>query len=305
MKTIGITGGTGFVGHHLSKLLISKGYHVVIFTRGSRLQQPGEQISYAHWDAKKGVCDIKALNSLDGILHLAGAGVADKRLTEARKKEIVDSRVDGTNFLVEQLRNHSPNCKTIIAASATGYYGPDTPGKIPFTETAPCYTDFLGSTCQAWENATNKASDFLRTVIIRTGIVLGKEHGAFPKFAMPLSFGVMPILGSGKQIVPWIEIEDLARLFIHLLEHEQLKGVYNGVSPNPVSYRELVQTIAKVKGGIKLPVPVPAFALKIALGELSEEVLKSCTVSAKKTMDSGFVFAQPEITGAVKAILAA
>lgn len=302
MLTIGITGGTGFVGRHITTLLVSKGYKVIIFTTRKSPMPAHDRISYAQWDAAIGIMDVKSLAAVDAVIHLAGAGVADKRLTAARKKEIVDSRVKGTNFLVEQLRIHGQRCKTLVAASAIGYYGPDVTGHA-FEETAPASTDFLGDTCQQWEAATTHASNIMRTCILRIGIVLGKESGAFPEFVKPLSFGVMPILGSGRQIVSWIAVTDLARLFVYAFEHNTMSGVYNAVSPSPLTHKELMKTIAAVKGGLAIPVPVPTFALKIALGELSTEVLKSCRVSAGKTLASGFVFDYPELKAAVTAIL--
>lgn len=302
MSTIGITGGTGFVGQHVATLLRKRGDEVVIFTRHMPKERPLERTRYALWDADKGTCDTEAMSTLDGVIHLAGAGIADKRLTDKRKREIVDSRVMGTNFLVAQLRAHAPKCKGMVSASATGFYGADEDGSIPFKETAKPAKDFLGDTCRQWEAASQTASDFLDTAILRFGIVLGKESGAFPQFVQPMGFGVMPILGSGRQVVSWIEVDDLARLILFALDNK-LRGIYNAVAPNPVTHKQLMQTIAKEKGGLKIPVPVPAFLLKIALGELSEEVLKSCTVSAQKTLATGFSFNYPEIDSAVKAIL--
>jgi uncharacterized protein (TIGR01777 family) len=303
MSTIGITGGTGFVGQHLTDLLISKGHNVTIFTTQVAKKPTKTQVTYAHWNPKQGAFDINALKEIDAVVHLSGAGIADKRWTEKRKKEIVDSRVNGTDFLVTQLREHAPNCKTLVAASASGWYGPDRDGLIPFTETAPAYNDFLGNTCLQWETASSMAASFLRTAILRFGIVLGREGGAFPQFAGPMSFGIVPILGSGRQVVSWIEVDDLARLILFSLENESISGTYNATAPNPVTHKELMNTIARVKGRIKIPIPVPAFLLKIALGELSEEVLKSCTISDKKIQDAGFTFKHTDITHAVRAIL--
>jgi uncharacterized protein (TIGR01777 family) len=301
MKTIGITGGTGFVGHHLSYLLQLRGYDVIVFTR--KIKDPGTtNLSYSVFDAEKKLADPAIFGKLDAVINLAGAGIADERWTDKRKKEIVDSRVHGTRFLVEQLQKNAPNCKTLISASATGYYGPDGRNELPFIETDAPYDDFLGNTCVAWENETNKA-DFLRTVIFRFGIVLGKESAAFPQFARPMSFGIMPILGSGRQIVSWIHVGDLAEMIVHALENEDLQGPYNAVAPNPVTHKHLMKAVARAKGGFKIPAPVPAFALKIMLGEMSEEVLKSCTVSADHILGSGFQFKYPKIEEAAYAIV--
>lgn len=302
MKKIGITGGTGFVGQHLTRLLIENGYEVTIFTRHPK--PSGKQnITYAAWDPEEETADTTALQSIDGIVHLAGAGIADKRWTPARKHEIVQSRVLSTSFLVSMLRQHAPNCKTLISASATGYYGPDRDNTPPFRETDVYFNDFLGNTCYKWEHEAHRADDFMRTVILRFGIVLGKESGAFPQFARPQSLGVVPILGSGRQVVSWIEVSDLARIICFALEHEEISGIYNAVAPNPVTHKTLMKTIAHQKGGVKIPIPVPSFALKLALGEMAEEVLKSCTVSAQKLLNTGFSFHNDTIEKAVAAIL--
>jgi uncharacterized protein (TIGR01777 family) len=303
MKTIGIIGGTGFVGSHLVNLLTSQGYNTIIFSRGKAKPSNNLLIQYAQFDYKKQLCDTSAFKKLDAVVNLAGAGVADKRWTKQRKEEIITSRVDNTLFLISVLKAHAPNCKTFVAASATGFYGPDKPGSKPFTEEATPFPDFLGTTCQQWEAATQAAQLLMRTVVLRFGIVLGKESGAFVEFIKPMSLGIMPILGSGKQMVSWIEVTDLANLIQYAITNEKVSGIYNAVTPNPVTHKQLMKTIAAIKGGIKIPVPVPALFLKILLGELSIEILKSCTVSAKKTLASGFVYRFPELPGAVKHIL--
>jgi len=302
MQTIGITGGTGFVGSHICKLLTAQGHQVIIFTRGGR-KTAAAQVSYAHWDPAAEQCDTDALSQLDTMVHLAGANLAGARWTEKRKKEITDSRVAATSFLVQQLKAHAPNCKTLVSASATGFYGPDQPGMIPFTEDAPAYPDFLGKLCKEWEAAVQPAADFLRLVIIRFGIVLGKESGAFSEFVKPMSFGIMPILGSGKQMVSWIHVDDLAQLIIKAVQDVNMQGIYNGVAPEVVTHKALMQTIARAKGGIKIPAPAPAFVLKLMLGEMSVEVLKSATVSAQKVLNSGFSYRFPTIDAAVKDLL--
>jgi len=302
MNTIGITGGTGFVGQHLTALLLQKGYKVIIFTtRRARTPAKGN-VSYAHWHPNKEKCDINALKEVNAMVHLAGAGIADKRWTAARKKEITDSRIKGTGFLVTQLKTHAINCKTFIAASAIGFYGPDY-GKGPFTENDAPYNDFLGNTCRQWEESSQQASSFLRTAILRFGIVLGEESGAFPQFLKPMSLGVMPILGSGGQMMSWIAVTDLARLIVFALGNEQFSGIYNAVAPHPVSHWQLMKTIAAKKGGFKIHIHVPSFALKILLGEMSGEILKSCTVSAQKTLDAGFIYSYPDLDKAVDSIL--
>lgn len=302
MQTIGITGGTGFVGHHLSALLQSEGYDIIIFSRSTQ-QSDNKQIKYAYWNPDQKQCDITALGQIDAMVHLAGASIAGKRWTPERKKEITDSRVAATRFLVQMLQIHAPHCKTLLSASATGFYGPDRPGLTPFTEEAPAYPDFLGEVCREWEEASEDAAHFLRRVIVRFGIVLGKEAGAFLEFEKPTRMGVLPILGSGSQMVCWIHVADLTAMIAFLLKEAELYGVYNGVAPIAVSNKKLMKTIAREKGGIKLPVPVPSFVLKMMLGEMSVEVLKSTTVSAEKILRTGFSFKYPNIEKAVHELL--
>ncbi len=302
MSTIGIIGGTGFVGSHLSQLLVNEGHSVIIFSRKPKTSNTNG-ITYAQLDYVKKLCDTNALKQLHAVVNLAGAGVADKRWTKERKEEIVSSRIDNTNYLLGQVKAHAPNCKTFVAASATGYYGPDRAENQPFHEDVQPYNDFLAETCQQWEAASLKGASFMRTTVLRFGIVLGKESGAFPQFIQPMQFGIMPILGSGKQMVSWIEVDDLARMIAFALNNPAIQGIYNAVAPQPVTNKHLMQAIAAVMGGIKIPIPAPAFALKIALGDMSIEVLKSCNVSCQKIANAGFTFQYPDISAAAKAIL--
>lgn len=301
MLTIGITGGTGLVGMHLTKLFNDKGYKTIVFTR-SRDKKSTGNVSYAYWNPDNGECDTNALQNMDVVIHLAGAGVADKRWTDARKKEILDSRVKGAQFLVAQLKAHAPNCRTMIGVSGIGYYGADKSNTPPFTEDMQPANDFLSNVCVQWEQAEMAAASFLRTVIFRIGIVLGNESGAYPELTKPMAFGIVPILSSGKQMVSWIHIDDLCRMMLYAIEHDNMQGTYNAVGHAPVTHKTLMKTIAKEKGGIKIPVPVPAFVLKIMLGEMSTEVLKSATVSANKILATGFTFKYNTLDSAVHAL---
>lgn len=301
MKTIGIAGGSGFVGRHLSSLLERNGYQVIIFSRNPKKQQGN--IRYHSWQPDRKTIDTAALSEVDAMINLAGAGVTEHRWTESYKKEILSSRVDATYFLIDQLQQHAPRCKTYIASSATGIYGPDRDGSIPFTETSPPWHDFLADVCRKWEAAAEEASKYYRTAIVRLGIVLGKEAGAFRELAAPMKFGIMPILGSGRQMVSWIHVTDVASIVMHLLEQETASGVYNAVTPEVVTHKVLMKTIAAEKGGIKIPAPAPGFVLKIILGESSIEVLKSCTASADKIISTGFRFHFPDIRSAVRNLI--
>lgn len=300
MKTIGITGGTGLVGRAITRLLVDKGYKVIIF---SRTQRPDtEFINYAHWDADRQEIDITALQALDGLIHLAGEGVADKRWTTQRKQQILESRTIGTSFITSRLIQHAPRCKTFVSASAIGYYGSDKGGE-PFTETDNPSSDFLGSTCAAWENASKEIEGKIRRVLLRIGIVFSNDAGAFKEFVKPTKFGIAPLLGGGRQIISWIHIYDMAAMFVYALENEAINGIYNGVAPAPVMQKLLMHTIRHYKSWFIIPLPVPSFVLKIMLGEMSVEVLKSATVSCNKIENAGFRFQYPTIGKAVAQLL--
>ena len=300
MKNIGITGGTGFVGSYLTDALKKDGYQVVIFTRDPEKHIKKPNTRYAYWCPEENKCDLTALKTLNGVINLAGASIAGKRWTSKRKQEIRESRIIGTQFLVEKLKEYAPNCSTFISASAIGYYGSDNNNE-PFKEEDKPAKDFLADTCLKWEQAAERAADTMRTVLLRFGIVIGKDGGMYKEFAKPIGLGIKPILGSGKQIISWIQVEDLVRLISASLTNTKISGAYNAVAPNPVSHEALVQAIAKQKGGVKIPVPVPAVAVKLMLGEMSTEVLKSCTVSAQKVLHTGFQFKYNNIDSAIKA----
>lgn len=297
---IGITGGTGLVGKRVTALLLSMGNEVVILTRNVTGKKTAAGCSYALFDAANNTCDTAALQQLDAVIHLAGEPVAGKRWSKQQKERIVSSRVHGTAFLVEQLRKYGSRCKTLVAASAIGYYGPDKQPIVPFTENEPPATDFLGETSRRWEEEELKAADIMRTVSFRIGIVLAKEGGAFYEFVKTAKFGLLPVPGSGSQVISWIHVDDLARLFVYALTHTAMKGVYNAVAPAPVPTAIMMKEIAAARKGLLITMPVPAFVLQIVLGEMSIEILKSCTVSAAHTLQSGFTFTYPEIRSAVK-----
>jgi uncharacterized protein (TIGR01777 family) len=296
MAVIGVTGGTGFIGSALTPLLLKAGHEVIIFSRSPR---PPANIAagvrYGLWNPATEDTDAALWANVEQVVHLAGAGVADQRWSKGRKAEIVRSRVQGTQFLLATLRKHAPQCKTLVAASAIGYYGPDKKGGAPFSEEDLPAADFLARACIAWEEEIFRATDFLRVVALRTGIVLGKGGGALPEFTRAFPMHIAPILGSGKQVVSWIHEGDLVRLYEYMLTEEKITGVYNAVAPHPVSQRALMDALVKAKGGTFLKPPVPAFALKIAMGEMSVEVLKSCTVSAAKVVSAGVQFLFPTI----------
>lgn len=304
MATVLITGGTGMIGRRLTQLLIEKGYEVIILSRQSSVVNREEsKVSFANWDMDQQTIDEKAIAKADHIIHLAGAGVADKRWSEKRKQEIVNSRTQSSGLIVKALTDYPNKIKTVVSSSAIGWYGPDTEKSLQhgFSEDAIADTAYLGETCRLWEASIEPVTRLgKRLVKLRTGIVLSNEGGAFVEFKKPLKAGIASILGSGKQVISWIHVDDLCRMFISAIENETMSGAYNAVAPNPVTNQYLTIALAKeMRGKFYIPVYVPSFVLKIMLGELSIEVLKSANVSCRKMQLTGFDFTYPTVEDAI------
>ncbi|RYY60087.1 MAG: TIGR01777 family protein [Chitinophagaceae bacterium] len=306
MSTILITGGTGLIGKPLSKELVAQGHEVIILTREKKTSTDS-RTRFAEWDPMTGKIDLEAILAADYIIHLAGAGVAEKRWSKKRKQEIVDSRVKSGELLVKTLKAHPNKVKALISASAIGWYGldPRVPNPRPFTEDDPAADDFLGQACVAWEHSLDGLDNTAtRLVIYRTGIVLSTEGGALKEFMKPLRFGLATILGSGRQVISWIHIDDMVRLYTTAITDASIHGVFNAVAPAPISNKDLLLKLAKLeRKNSFIPIHVPAFALKIAMGEMSTEVLKSTTVSCDKLHISGYTFLYPTIDATLKNLL--
>jgi uncharacterized protein len=302
MANILITGGTGLVGTALTKQLTAKGHHVVILSRSARSSSQ-QNVSYAQWDVDKQTIDDSAVAKADFIVHLAGAGVAEKRWSEVRKKEIQESRTKSSQLIIAALQRVQNNVQAVISASAIGWYGPDKNKQQhskPFTEDRPAFPGFLGDTCKLWEQSITPVQQLgKRLVIYRFGIVLSNDGGALAEFKKPLGAGIAAMLGGGKQVVSWIHIDDACRLIVYAIEHN-ISGTYNAVAPQPVTNKELTLELAqRMRGRFFVPLHVPAFVIKLMLGELSIEVLKSTTVSADKIRNEGFQFLYPTIGSAL------
>lgn len=305
MATVLITGGTGLIGKALTKALIEKGYSIIILTRNPGQQKSSNPaVSYAGWDINKGEIDNNAISNADYVIHLAGAGVADKRWSKKRKQEIIDSRIKSSALIIKSLKESTNKVSAVFSASGIGWYGPDVPEKNEFIESDPAYTDFLGQTCKLWEASIGPVTQLgKRLVIFRTGIVLSNDGGALTEFKKPLKFGFATILGNGKQVVSWIHMDDLIRLYITAIENEKINGIYNAVAPQPVTNKELILELANQRKLVYIPIKVPAFLLKTVLGEMSIEILKSATVSCKKIQQARFIFQYPSIKSAIEQLI--
>jgi uncharacterized protein (TIGR01777 family) len=304
MDTVIITGGTGLIGSALSRFLVSRGFQVIILSRNPRSYRsnsPG--ISFAAWNIEEQSANEEAFQKANYVIHLAGAGVADKPWTEKRKKEIVESRTRSGALLIKALSRIPNNVISVVSSSAIGWYRENQ--SAPAIETDPPDEGFLGETCKQWESSVQPVTDLgKRLVILRTGIVLAKEGGAFPEFAKPIRYGFATILGNGKQIISWIHIEDLCRIFMEAMVNGSWSGIYNAVAPNPVNNRTFTLELAKkMKGSFFIPIPVPNFILNLKLGERSEEVLKSSNISANKLKLQGFQFIYPTIDAAFRELV--
>ncbi|HMU47239.1 MAG TPA: TIGR01777 family oxidoreductase, partial [Chitinophagaceae bacterium] len=287
MSTVLISGGTGLIGRALTEKLLQRGYEVTILTRNAKqknIPKFSEKVTFAEWDTDRKIIDATAIENADYIVHLAGAGIADKRWTPKRKKEIVDSRVKSSQLIVESLEKYPNKIKKIISSSAIGWYGsvasgvPEGKGSVrnPFVELDPSADDFLGETCKQWEESILPVAELgKKLVILRTGVVLNPKGGALKEFLRPIKFGIAAILGSGEQIVSWIDIDDLVNMYIVSIENENIQGIYNAVAPQPVTNKELVIQLAKSRKSFFIPFRIPSFLLKTLFGELSIEVLKS------------------------------
>jgi uncharacterized protein len=300
MQKVLITGGTGTVGKALIPLLVAKGYGVHIYTRSATKNATNTKIQYFEWNPALQTYDAKALEGVVAVINLAGAGVADKRWTVERKKEILNSRVQSGTTLVKALQETKNQVKVIVQASATGYYGPTVVGMSPFKETDAMYPDFLGTTCHAWEQSIQAAATLgIRLVTMRIGIVLSKLGGMVKEVSKPMQLGILPVFGNGKQLVSWIHVNDLCALFLFAMENE-VSGTYNAVADAPATQKELVKQLAKAlhKKCFFAP-PIPAFVLQLMLGEMSIEILKSCGVTNDQIKKAGFTFQYPALENIV------
>lgn len=298
IKSILITGGTGFVGTGLVNLLLSKGYKINLLVREQPEGMEHPSLRTFKWDVYKSEIDEDCVVGVDAIIHLAGEEIAAKRWTDERKKQIVESRTNSVRMIYDLLRRTKHEVNHIISASAVGYYG-DRGNELLTEESLPS-KDFLAETCIAWEEAVDEGHKLgLRIVKLRSGIILAKDGGVLPQMDKPLRLGFSFIPGSGNQWVSWVHYADALNIYVYALENENLKGVYNMVAPEPVTLEKLTHSIAKAMNKSPLLFHAPTFALKIAIGEMSLMVLESTKASAERLTKSGYTFLYPTIAEAL------
>jgi uncharacterized protein (TIGR01777 family) len=287
-KNVLITGGTGFIGKHLTDLLVLKGYSVLILSRN--VKQNSSDVTYFKWDISKKYIDERSVLKADYIIHLAGENIAESRWTTKRKLAIVNSREQPIQLLYATLIKHNKKIDAFVSASGVGIYGAVNGPEICTENTTPA-NDFLGTTCQKWEAAADKISALqIRTVKIRTGLVLGNAEGFLKKLVPIFKLKLGSALGDGTQYMPWIHIDDLCNIYLEALCNSNMEGAYNAAIHDETDNTLFSKTLAQVFGyTIWLP-NVPVFILQLIMGEMSEIILKGRRVSSDKIEKLGFQF---------------
>lgn len=297
MPTVLLAGGTGLIGTRLAEMLRAKAYSVRILTRTPK------QAGQFAWNPSAGTLDEAALQDVDFVVNLAGAGIAERRWTNARKREIVESRLRSAHTLRDAFQRTGWRPKAYLSASAIGYYGNS--GERLMTEAdSPIEQSFMVECCKQWEQAADEIAQLgVRTVKFRIGIVLAKEGGALAEFVKPLRLGIGGYFGNGQAWYSWIHRDDVCRFFIWAMEHAAVQGVFNAVAPQPARNKDLIKSIASALRQPALFIPAPTFGLRIFFGEMSAAILNSNRVSAEKALKAGFEYEFPALDEALKQIL--
>lgn len=296
MAKILITGGTGSIGKHLIECLIGAGHQPVVLSRSVGKNSGYETFK---WDPAKGYIDEKAFEGIEHIINLAGNGIAEKRWTKSRKAEIIESRIAGTKVLYTYLQKLSIRPVSFIGASAIGYYGMQTSEKI-FSETDAPSHDFLGKVCKLWEESYDPFKKLgINTSIIRIGVVLARTGGIYSKLLGPIKRNLGVILGSGKQYMPWIHVDDLVKIILELISSKIPAGIYNAVASQHINNAFFTKTFAATLNKTIFLPKAPAFVLKVALGEMSSMLLGGSRASNQKLIQVGFKFKYEDLEKAL------
>lgn len=297
-KCVLLTGAGGLVGKRLTEDLISKGYHIHALTRSGGMEDM-PAVRYFKWDVAKGEIDDSCIDGVDAIIHLAGENISSLPWSPKRRKEILESRTQSIGLIYDLLRGKAHQVKTVVSASATGYYNDR--GDEVMTEDKPHAHDFLGRTCVAWEEAVAKGKDFgLRAVSLRSGLVLSTEGGMYPTLRKVINMGAGTVMGTGQQWISWIHLTDAVAAYLFALENDEMEGAYNMVAPEQVRFKTFIHNIA-LQLGKRIWLPhVPAFFLRAVLGKMSELILSSTRASSEKLLQAGFVFQYPTLEAALK-----
>jgi len=293
-----LSGSSGLVGSALVPFLTHAGHQVVRLVRS----QPKDEASEVRWDPEAGDIDAAGLRGVDAAVHLAGESIAAGRWTAARKARILESRAKGTRLLAQTLAGLQPVPKALVSASAVGYYGDR--GEETLSEDSASGSAFLSEVCRQWEAATEPAAAAgIRVVNLRSGVVLSTAGGALPRLLTPFRLGVGGTLGSGKQFMSWIALDDVTAAILHALMTETLRGPVNAVAPQAITNREFTKTLGRVLGRPTL-FPMPACAARLAFGQMADELLlASQRVEPAKLLASGYRFRFPDLESALRHLL--
>ncbi|MBK6265540.1 TIGR01777 family oxidoreductase [Marivirga sp. S37H4] len=293
-----ISGGSGLIGMELSKLLMENGFEVAHLTRSKEANFPYKQFE---WDIPAQKIEEEAMEFADAVIHLAGASVADKRWTDKRKKQIIKSRTESASLLRKAIERQGRKIQYFIGASGVNYYGVDTGDQL-MTEEDPAGESFLPNVCKKWEQATDEIAALgIKTAKVRIGVVLAEKGGALSQLEQPIKLGVGAPLGSGKQFMSWIHINDLCGIFLHMLKNKPA-GTFNAVAPNPVTNEELTKAVAReLNKPLWLP-NIPPFAMKLLLGEMAAMILGGVKASSGKIEEAKYSFKFDNIELALKEI---
>ena len=291
-----IAGGSGLIGSRLISLLVSRGCRVALLS--TTLHKHPEAKVFP-WNPEKGELDENAFENLHIVINLAGANIGSRRWTKARKKTILDSRIQSGEFLYGKLLERGNSPGLLISMSAVGYYGSVTSDHI-YTEQDGPADDFLGRVCYEWEKSTDSIqASGTRTVLLRSGIVLSGEGGALPRMALPVNLGMGSNLGKGHQYLPWIHLEDLCGMILYAIENQNLEGPYNAVAPEHVQQRDFVRILAGVlKKQVRFP-GIPAWLIGAVMGKRATLLLHGSRISAGRIMETGYDFSFPKLKPAL------
>ena len=298
MKLV-VAGGTGFIGSALCTRLSELGHSLILLTRSSPLTTTSAEKKWLTWDPGSSGSWEEAINGSDGVINLTGEPIA-KRWTERQKEKIASSRITTTRALVTAIAKAKERPKFLLNASAVGYYGPH--GDENFTEEAGPGSDFLARVCVAWEKEATRAEEYgPRVIRLRTGIVLGKGGGALAKMLLPFKLFMGGHLGSGNQWMSWIQLEDEIGLILFLLQHPDAEGAINATAPSPVTMSQFCKTLGDV---LNRPswAPVPAFALRLLLGDMAEMLLTGQRVLPAQAQKLGYAFKHSTLREALQAL---
>ena len=301
MKVI-VSGGSGLIGRALVESLAADGHQATVLSRSpERLRELPEGVTAAGWDARSAEALTPLIAGADAVVHLAGAGIADGRWSDERKRRIRDSRVHSSAAMAAAIKAAEPRPSVFLQGSAVGFYGPR--GDETLTEDSAPGDDFLARVCLEWEAASAAVEELgVRRAALRTGVVLAREGGALPKMLLPFKLFAGGPAGSGRQYMPWIHIADEVGAIRFLLESPEGRGPFNLTAPEPLTNKEFSRVLGRVLGRPSF-MPAPAFALRLALGEMSKILLEGQRALPRRLEQAGYRFKYPSLEEALTALL--